>query len=390
VTYAPNGNDPIPRVRAYVPSMGLQPFPALYCDQCSSPIDPAWTQAISAPDGTFQLNLDAVPYSATLEIAIQIGRFRKGTTIPITPCVTTTLPQGTPATILPGTSAQGDIPKIAVSAGNKDHLDAVLTSLGITEFDCYEGRSGDPKTTSTTCPMTTTTPFIADVIQNGTINNYHMAFLSCAPGAYNWAVTTHGNNATTMSTMTQQWVQQKYGRLFVTDTAYDYIAQPFPSPITWEVAAGPALPYDGANVGCSPPNNTTGPGMSYTVTVDDPQLAQWLSVGVHVLPSPVPNPAQVSILGFYNPWSAIASVPSSTKLIANGMMPLDLMSTPANMCKTTANQSMHDIPLTVEFQVPTCGRVIFSSYHTDAGAAATSAQQRIMEYLIFEAAYCMG
>src|SRR5262249_54538700 len=54
-TYAPNGNDPIPRVRVYIPSSptGLAPYPTLYCDQCTSPIDPAWTQAVSASDGTF-------------------------------------------------------------------------------------------------------------------------------------------------------------------------------------------------------------------------------------------------------------------------------------------------------------------------------------------------
>jgi hypothetical protein len=38
--------------------------------------------------------------------------------------------------------------------------------------------------------------------------------------------------------------------------------------------------------------------------------------------------------------------------------------------------------------VPSCGRVIFSSYHTYNGTGATAANQKIMEYLIFDAAYC--
>jgi hypothetical protein len=51
---------------------------------------------------------------------------------------------------------------------------------------------------------------------------------------------------------------------------------------------------------------------------------------------------------------------------------------------------MQDVPLTAKFDVPTCGRVLFSSYHTytGTGAAASTANEKIMEYMIFAAAYC--
>jgi hypothetical protein len=365
----------------YVPrSVPLTPYPALYCDQCSTPIDPAWASTTSAADGSFSLDIDGVPQGPTVPFAIQIGRFRKLTMVPVT-CSASAQPV-TPAsaTWLPGRSADGDIPKIAVSSGPKDHLDAVLAALNITEYDCYEGVSG-----ATHCNKPALGNMnVADLLTDSAkLDAYHMAFLSCAPNAYA-NFTSGGYSQATMTSNTASWVSTKYGALFATDTAYDYIAQPFPAPITWQGTAGAV---DAANIGCSPPNNTTGPGTSYTVTVDDPVLAQWLSVGVHVLPTPTPSPANVSILGFYNPWSVISSLAPKTQLIANGTLPLDT-SANATKCRTGTALTMQNVPLTTQFDVPTCGRVIYSSYHTDVSATANSAQERIMEYLIFTAAYC--
>jgi hypothetical protein len=128
--FAPNGKDPIPRVRVYIPkSVPLVPFPANYCDQCLTPIDPAWVSTITAADGTFTLDVSNVPEAATLPFAIQIGRFRKYTMVPVT-CGNAMQTVTAAAETLPGNSAAGDIPKILVSSGNVDHLDAVLSTLG--------------------------------------------------------------------------------------------------------------------------------------------------------------------------------------------------------------------------------------------------------------------
>ena len=413
VVVAPNGMDPIPNVRVYAASQ-VNPYPDAYCGKCSLPIDTALAATVTGPDGTFSLNLDAVPKSAAITFVIQIGRFRKVTTLNVTACQTTILPNPAPPPnnpapecTLPGATAlNSDIPKIAVSAGNADHLDAVLKGLGITEYDCYEGRKGSPGTMSGSCkpildPVTMKPVTIADVLQDSdpthphSINKYHMAFLSCAPHAYKYFITPTsavpagaGNDQALMTTNTQAWVATNNGRLFATDTAYDYIAQAFPTGITWAGPGGSPQPVDGANIGCSPPGPPpmTGPQVPYTVTIDDPLLAKWLEVGVHVLPTPPPNPAQVNILGFYKPWAAISSLPATTQLIANGTVPVD-PTYPTTKCSAAATQ-LQNVPLTTQFDVPTCGRVIFSSYHTDVGAAANSAQQRIMEYLIFDAAFC--
>ncbi len=398
--YAPNGTDPIPNVRVYA-AIQINPYPPNYCDKCSAPIDPAYVSTKSAADGTFTLDLTGIPQMASIDFAIQIGRFRKHTTLPINACTSTAVPKADET--LPGNSKAGDIPKMAVSTGNADHLDSILTALGITEWDCYEGRANPNSAGCTPLknPTTKASYTIADVLTNTNaangpaISTYNMAFLSCAPDAYGTFVTPKGQmfkdgtytypgqgyDQTTMSQNTASWVGGG-GRLFVTDTAYDYVAQAFPGDITWQGAAGSPQPVDGANVGCAPANPmyANAHAVPYPVNIDDPTLAAWLKVvGFSTSPS-------VPIQGFYQPWSAMSSLATTTTLIADGTMPVDLSMSPY-VCQSS---TMQDVPLTAQFDVPTCGRVIFSSYHTytGTGASANAANAQIMEYLIFGAAVC--
>ena len=372
---APNGTDPIPNVRVYAAS-AINGYPANYCDKCSAPLDPAYTSTVSGPDGTFSLDLDDVPASANITFAIQIGRFRKHTTIPVTACQSVSVP--TAAMTLPGTHSAGDIPSIVVSSGNADHLDVVLTDLGILDYDCYEGRSA-PAASTPTCAQVAGLN-IADVISSAaTLDGYNMAFLSCAPGAYAEFITTH--NQATMNTNTQNWVAAG-GRIFVTDTAYDYIAQPFPSYVTWAGTGGSPQPVDTALNGCAPagPGGESAHAVQYPTNIDDATLTAWLKVvGFSSAPS-------VQIQGYYQPWAAIASLSPGANMIANGTMPID----PTG--PTTCSSNTANLPLTTEFDVPTCGRAVFSSFHTytGTGASAATANLKIMEYLIFAAATCSG
>ncbi len=303
-------------------------------------------------------------------------------------------------------SAAGNIPKIAVSMGNTDHLDQILTQLGITEWDCYEGRAS-PSTTKTCTPAVNPTTkadyTIADVLTNTNpatgpaITSYHMAFISCAPDAYSTYVTATGSmslgghpgkgySQATMTTNTQTWAGGG-GRMFVTDTSYDYIGQPFPAAIPWQKETGTtAGGIDGANVGCAPAPTGGGSAhaVSYPVTIDEATLAAWLKLPAIGFPTS-PN---VQIQGFYEPWSTMATFPmaSTTTEIAHGTMPLDL-SYSSTMC---ASPAMTSVPLTAEFDVGHCGRMVFSSYHTysGTGASASAANAKIMEFLIFGAATC--
>ncbi len=186
-----------------------------------------------------------------------------------------------------------------------------------------------------------------------------------------------------MTANTQSWVSGG-GRLFVTDMAYDYVAQAFPANITWQGPSGTPQPVDGANVGCAPAGADGGSAhaVEYPATIDDAPLGAWLAMQSLASGSP----PVASIQGYYQPWSAIASLPSTTRLIADGTMPIDLTYSTTD-CNAPA---MTDVPLTTEFNVSTCGRVVFSSFHTYTGTGASSAaaNEKIMEYLIFAAAQC--
>ncbi len=347
--YAPNGTDPLPNIYVYAAAQVNQ-FPAgNYCNQCNKPLDAWYSHTQTAADGTFSLDLSGVPAGADITFVINVGRFRKVTKLPAM-CGSNTAPKA--ATTLPGSSSEGDIPNIAVSTGASDHLDQILTALGITQYDCYEGRSSTSSTPTCT-PIDSLANLVGKTSQK-TIDDYHLLFISCAPNGYK----TYGTPA--LAANAASFVTAG-GRMFVTDMSYDWVAQAFPSAVTWMGPAGSPQPVDGANVGV---------GGTYNGNVDDTGLLAWLKdFGIA---------SPVSIQGFLNPWSVQASLPKTSTLIVDGTV------------SYTGGSS--DVPLTTEFDVSSCGRVIYSSYHTAGGNVTPGnllPQERILEYLMFEVATCV-
>ncbi len=347
--YAPNGTDPLPNIYVYAAAQ-VNPFPqGNFCNQCNQPLDVWYSHTQTGADGTFNLDLSDVPSGGDVTFVINVGRFRKVTKLPLS-CGTNTAPKA--ATTLPGSSAQGDVPNIAVSTGNSDHLDQILTVLGITQFDCYEGRAS---TTSTpTCAPVDTLANLVGKTAAKTIDDYHLLFISCAPNAYK----TYGTPA--LAANAAAFVTAG-GRMFATDMSYDWVAQSFPSAITWMGAAGSPQPVGGANVGAAG---------TYNGNVDDPGLLAWLKN------FSIANP--VSLQGFLNPWSVQSSLPKTSTEIVDGTVSYE--------------GGSGDVPLTTQFDVSSCGRVVYSSYHTAGGnvtAGNLLPQERILEYLMFEVGSCV-
>jgi hypothetical protein len=347
---APNGMDPLPNIYVYIAKQ-VNPFPAgNYCNQCNMPLDAWYTHEQSAVDGTFSLDLSSVPYAPTVQFVVNVGHFRKVTSIPVA-CGANTAP--TAAATLPGKSSDGDIPNIAVATGNSDHLDQILTALGITEYDCYEGRASTGS--SSTCTTIDTVANLLNKTSKKTVDDYHLVFLSCAPNAYKtWGSPTMASNIAAFA--------NAGGRVFATDMSYDYVAQAFPSDITWMGPSGTPQPVQGANVGVAG---------TYTGNIDDKELLAWLQkLGVTTTNT-------VPLQGFLNPWSVQSSIPMSTTLVVDGTVSYTGGST--------------DVPLTTEFDVSTCGRVIYSSYHTVPNTTTSLLpQERILEYLMMQVGTCVG
>ena len=170
---APNGHDPIANAFAYVATM-RNSFPAtVACELCNQPIDTPAATTTSAADGSFTLDIGSLPVSSTIQLTVNIGRFRHTSTVTVTPCMPTVLTAA--ETSLPGKATAGtdDIPKIAVATGNQDQLDTVLGAMGLDQmvgFDCFEGRAkptagGTLKTLTTPCGKRTNLTYIEDHAQ---------------------------------------------------------------------------------------------------------------------------------------------------------------------------------------------------------------------------------
>ena len=110
--------------------------------------------------------------------------------------------------------------------------------------------------------------------------------------------------------------------------------------------------------------------------VDDATLTSWLKlpeIGVTTAPS-------VPISGWLAPWSVQKSLATTTARLVHGVVDYDY-----------TGFTSADLPLTSGFIVNKCGRVIYSSYHTDTGSTTKlSAQERILEYLILDSAGCLN
>jgi hypothetical protein len=383
VINAPNGTDPVANAFAYVP-LTSNPFPpGIACELCNMPVDAAAATATTNATGNFTLDLSNVPVASTVQLTVNKGRFRRTTTINVTPCSANAA--SAMATTLPGKSAAGDdIPKIAVATGNKDQLDVVLAAMGLDAqqgFDCFEGRASASSAVMSPCGMRGTLQPIESLLKNeAMLEQYNLVFLSCAPGKFKGLAAA---DQQAIAANLQTWAQ-KGGRLFVTDNSYDYVAQAFPNAVTF--LNGNAA-VDAANVGYG----TSGAGSTYTGQINDATLAAWLAA-VGAIPA---GTNAVTLTGYLNKWSVIQSLPMSTDDVVDATNAQAYPTPTATMPGPAMSY-----PQTIRFDVAApgstqaCGRAIYTSYHTlpttTSNPTQLVPQERILEYLMLEAGACVG
>jgi hypothetical protein len=137
---------------------------------------------------------------------------------------------------------------------------------------------------------------------------------------------------------------------------------------------------DAANVGVG----SVSMPATYSGRVNDTTLAGWLTA-VGVLSN---GQNTLTLTGYLTQWSAVQSVPMTT------LNEVDATNAQISVNSMTMTGTY---PQTIKFDYPVgskdaCGRVIFSSYHTAGATASTmlSPQEKILEYLMFEAGACLG
>ena len=148
VVYDPAGANPLYNVAVYVPAVPLVPLPKgvpTGGDACNCGAlfkSGAVVSATTGVDGSFRL--DNVPVGSNVPLVLQVGKWRKLLTIPVTQCMDNAQAKGTLK--LPGTVAAGDtddnMPDIAVSTGSADTLECLMQRIGLPPSEYVTGAGG--------------------------------------------------------------------------------------------------------------------------------------------------------------------------------------------------------------------------------------------------------
>jgi hypothetical protein len=134
--YAPNGTLALYGATVYIPRLDPGPLPAgAQCDRCDPSGElPGGAIARAQSDEAGHFSLTNVPVGTDIPLVIQIGKWRRKTTIPmVTQCTDNPLPAT--VTSLPKNRSEGDLPKIAVTSGACDALECLIRRLGVSDYE---------------------------------------------------------------------------------------------------------------------------------------------------------------------------------------------------------------------------------------------------------------
>ena len=375
--FAPNGVDPVPGATVFVPVEAVPEFPSgLTCDLCNN-LPYSVATAITAFDGSFRLR--GVP-SGIFPVVLRLGRFQRVVQVETTPCVENTIPYDT-GTSLRGVrlprkngelSPQDRIPKIAVVSGDNDQIECVLKRIGIDELDMYNGRALGTKNPP---PIAESGTLLTD---EKTLNNYHIVIVNCTDNQFQSLL-----GARNVQQNLEAYVGRG-GRLYVTDWAYDVIEQvpEFASYICFEPqkTGGAPMCMGGPEPAMSA-DSYNSYGGQYKVL--DDEMARWLAQ----FPSILDRQNRVKVdYSFVVVNKVTDDSMGKTKVWVDG---------PA--------LSFGNRPQTVTLDYKSCGRIHYSTYNTEPNAVVSDSarwpnncgtklapQERLLEYLFFNIAACVG
>jgi hypothetical protein len=337
---APNGVLPLSNALVYVTAQKPGPIPeGAYCDECVTL--PDGTFAISAPDGTYSFTTDMPKGPAY--IVVQKGQFRRVRPLTIDKEGVLSIPKDD--TTIPGKPdvANGDdIPKMVILKDDTDfdRIDDSLGKLGIAGIEVRTDRS---------------------LLKNkAELMKYHVVFVPC--GNQSDPITTDATAQQNMNDFVQAG-----GKLYVTDWSYEFVRQPFPGYLSWE--------GETATVGSAASGNE----WDAPATATDQGLADWLTAT---------GDATFTVKGN---WTKLTSVNTQSGLDEKGAT-VDV--TPKVWVTAQSSTSGALAPTTVSFQNK-CGRVLFSTYHTESGVgggggSALLAQEKALLYVLLEVGVCVG
>ena len=334
---APNGSLPIASGLVYLTQQEPEPLPTgAYCDECVTLA--AGTFATTNADGEFSISTELSEGDAW--VVVQKGLFRRVTKVSI-PKEGGPLDLPAKALTLPGASnpADGDsAPKMVILKDQRkyDKIELSLAKLGIKNVEVRDERS------------------LLDDLNE--LQQYQIVFLPCDRQDDPRSQSAADNIRSFVAAG---------GRLYVTDYSYEFVRQPFPGYVTWE--------NEGPGLGSAAVGEWQAPG-----SAQDQGLSDWLSAT---------GDATFKVEGNY-----------TNILNVNTVSGLDTKGEPKDVTPkvwVTADKpggfggAATTVPTTVSFEYQ-CGRVLFSTYHTEAAFGSTlHAQEKALLYVLLEVGVCV-
>ena len=340
---APNGKMPIAGAVLYLTTTKPEPAPAkVFCDACVH-LAAATPYALSDDKGDFDL---APTTLGKQYLVVQKGGFRRVREIVVAKGDTTV---DSVLTMLPPRTdldAGDEVPRMTVVHGQYDEIEASLHKLGI-HPDAIE-------IVQSALIGVAARSFLVDKAK---VDGRQIVFLPCGDYTQPPPNTDLSSEAAIQDNL-RAFVEAG-GRLYVTDWHYDFIAKTFPGYIQWS---------GGGSAPCSGCERTA---YDASATVDDPGLAAWMTA--QSLPS----------FTLQRNYTTIASVhPVETTDAAGAAKTV----TP-RVWVSGAKGGGAKHPATVSFEQG-CGRVLFSSYHTEPSSNDLTPQERALLGVLLEASVC--
>jgi len=268
----------------------------------------------------------------------------------------TTLPRKTDLTV------HDEIPKMAVLQGQRDAIEVSLAKFGLGQLEpglFNLGVQVKPGTASFDIIQDSRQAFLSDYSR---LSQYHIVFLPCSG-----STGTTCDDLTSGNSTVQQNIQKFVaagGKLYVTDYSYDYVRQSFPGYLDW------ANETSALGSACLPGSYDA------NATVLDQGMKAWLAA------------SGVTSFQVKQSWTVVDNV--------NPVKTTDLDGKPTTVTPKVwvqgAVPNYGDKPTTVSFP-RACGRVMFSTYHTESGGATVSStllpQEAALMYVLLEVGVCV-
>ena len=371
----PNGREPVPGAVVYT-TAGDAPAPRTgECNQCIGS-ESVLSHTETGIDGTFSITVSR----GMQRLVIEKGLFARVIELDVTECGAT-IPLEDEQTRLPRNPSEGQIPKIAIGTGYYDFMQNVVAKLGLgtldasgflvpgsEQFDLYDG-ADDPFGSGGGASLES---LLRDM---ALLSTYDIVFINCGSSPEDGFFGSGSILSEPAVRDNLRAFVEGGGRLYVTDEAYDYVEQTFPRFLGFEEA--PSLSTtpeveDAAELGEDMDR--------VDATVHDDTMRAWLDSLGHIVGG------TVGITGMIAGWTVITQT--------DPMLTTTWVSGPVTWTSSSTFDSRTDVrPLTVTFDLG-CGRVLYTSYHTDSsffgsGGASLTAQELILAYLVLEIGKCI-